>query len=297
MDPMMRPAARPLHHPAGGPPPRGGEDFEIGYAKINLALHVRGRRADGYHDLETLFAFVDAGDGLRAEPADAFSLTVIGPFADDLADEPDNLVLRAARLLAARNGIATALAFTLDKHLPVASGIGGGSADAAAALRLAGRVWGAAAITVLPGDVAGELGADVPACVASRLCFGTGVGDVLADCDVPGLAGMPVLLVNPRVPCPTGPVFRRWDGIDHGPLDPAQWRKARNDLEAPAIALVPEIGAVLHALARTGARLSRMSGSGATCFALFDEASARDRAAEQIAVEHPGWWTLSGALR
>jgi len=263
---------------------------ETAYAKINLALHVRSRRPDGYHELETLFAFVDAGDVLTAQPADEFALTVTGPFADDLAGETDNLVLRAAKALARESN---ALAFTLDKRLPVASGIGGGSADAGAAIRLAQQLWGTA---IDPTQIA-HLGADVPACVASRTCFGTGVGDQLANIDLPGLAGTPILLVNPRLPCPTGPVFRQWDGIDRGPLDPASWRTARNDLEAPAIALVPEIGAVLDALSQTNASLTRMSGSGATCYALYDNIADRDRAAQKIADQHPDRWTLSGALR
>jgi 4-diphosphocytidyl-2-C-methyl-D-erythritol kinase len=270
---------------------------ETAYAKINLALHVRGRRADGYHDLETLFAFVDAGDTLTANEAEDFSLTVTGPFASDLADEPDNLVLRAVRLMARYNGITTGLAFTLDKQLPIASGIGGGSADAAAALRLADLIWGPHRVVVRASDFCTELGADVPACCVSRTCFGSGVGDRLVDFEIDGLAGTPVLLVNPQVACPTGPVFRRWDGIDKGPLDPRHWLDARNDLEAPAIALVPAIGEVLAALRQTGSRLARMSGSGATCFALFDYGVARDLAARQIMADHPEWWTMCGALR
>jgi 4-diphosphocytidyl-2-C-methyl-D-erythritol kinase len=287
-------------HPStscAGPPPRFGEDCETAYAKINLALHVRNRRADGYHDLETLFAFVDAGDVLHAAPAGRFSLALTGPFAADLASEDDNLVLRAARLLAERNGVTGALAFTLDKRLPIASGIGGGSADAAAALRLAARIWGPGLITTPPAALAGLLGADVPACVLSRTCFGSGVGDRLVETMIEGVALAPVLLVNPRVACPTGPVFRAWDGVDRGPLDPAQWRMARNDLQASAIALVPQIGEVLGALRQTGAPLVRMSGSGATCFAVYDDTAARDRAAARIAATHPQWWTLSGALR
>jgi len=263
---------------------------EIAYAKINLALHVRSRRADGYHELETLFAFVDAGDVLTAQPADQFALTVTGPFANDLAGETDNLVLRAARALVGDSG---ALAFTLDKRLPIASGIGGGSADAGAAIRLAQQIW---RCTIDTAQLA-HLGADVPACVASRTCFGTGVGDQLADIDLPNLARTPILLVNPRLPCPTGPVFRQWDGVDRGPLDAADWRAARNDLETPAIALVPQIGAVLIALRQTGASITRMSGSGATCYALYEDIADRDRAAQNIADRHPDWWTLSGALR
>lgn len=269
---------------------------EPAYAKLNLALHVRRRRDDGYHELETLFAFVDRGDWLHAEPADAFALTLTGPFAGDLAAEPDNLVLRAARALAEANAIDRPLAFTLDKHLPIASGIGGGSADAAAALRLAARLWGPD-LAVPPEACAAPLGADVPACVVSQTMFGEGVGEHLRAVAVPGVAGAPVLLVNPRVPCPTGPVFRAWDTIDRGPLDPAQWRDARNDLQPPAIALVPAIGDVLAALCTTHPHIARMSGSGATCFAIYADAAARDHAAHAIAAAHPGWWQLSGALR
>lgn len=256
---------------------------------------MRRRREDGYHELETLFAFVDAGDRLTARVADGFSLELTGPFAADLSAGPDNLVLRAARLLAERNGITGGIAFTLDKRLPIAAGIGGGSADAAAALRLAESLWGD--LAVRPADVAAELGADVPACVASETCFGSGVGEQLERYPGQGITGLPVLLVNPRVACPTGPVFRAWDGIDRGPLDPAVWASARNDLEAPARALVPGIGAVLDALAGTGAWLVRMSGSGATCFALYADAVARDCAVAAVADERPDWWQLAGALK
>ncbi len=270
---------------------------ETAYAKINLALHVRARRDDGYHELETLFAFVDEGDRLTVAPADTLSLTITGPFADGLSDGADNLVLRAATMLAQRNGVTAGAAFTLDKRLPIASGIGGGSADAAAALRLAARLWGLRPNDAQPSDVAPELGADVPACVASQTCLGTGVGEKLALIEAQGITGAAILLVNPRVACPTGPVFRSWDGIDRGPLDVSDWSVARNDLAAPAIALCPEIGEVLAVLAGLTPRLSRMSGSGATCFALFNTTAQRDRAAAKIARIHPGWWQISGALR
>ena len=270
---------------------------ETAHAKLNLALHVRRRREDGYHDLETLFAFVDAGDELTVQPAEAFSLTITGPFAEGLSCGEDNLVLRAARLLAARNGITTGAAFTLDKRLPVAAGIGGGSADAAAALRLCARLWGLGREAVRPSDVAAELGADVPACIASATVYGEGVGEQLRAIDGSALAGLPVLLVNPRVACLTGPVFKAWDGVDRGPLDPADWLDARNDLEAPAIALHPVIAQVLSALRAQKPRLARMSGSGATCFALFDSATARDVAARALAGAHPAWWQMAGALR
>lgn len=270
---------------------------ETAYAKINLALHVRRRREDGYHELETLFAFLNDGDRLTIQPADEFALTITGSFAEGLSAGPDNLVLRAATLLAQRNGISTGAAFTLDKRLPVASGIGGGSADAAAALRLAARLWNIGMDDVRPSDVAAELGADVPACIASQTCFGTGVGDRLFPVDAEQLPGVPVLLVNPLVACPTGPVFKAWDGLDRGPLDPAHWIAGRNDLEAPAIGLHPEIAEVLAALKATQPWLARMSGSGATCFALFDSANQRDAAAHQLADSHPHWWQMSGSLR
>lgn len=270
---------------------------EVAYAKINLALHVRRRREDGYHELETLFAFLDDGDRLTAAPAADFSLTIVGPFGAGLSAGDDNLVLRAARLLADRNGIAAGAAFTLDKRLPVASGIGGGSADAAAALRLAARLWNIGMDDVRPSDVAAVLGADVPACIASQTCFGTGVGDRLEPVDGTGLTGVAVLLVNPLVACPTGPVFKAWDGVDRGPLDPAQWMLGRNDLEAPAIGLHPAIAEVLAALHETQPALARMSGSGATCFALYDTAHRRDKAAEGLALAHPQWWLMRGALR
>ena len=272
---------------------------ETAYAKINLALHVRRRRTDGYHELETLFAFVDDGDRLTVAPAEGFSLAITGPFAAGLSAGEDNLVLRAARLLAARGGVTAGAAFTLDKRLPVASGIGGGSADAAAALRLAARLWG---LDGPDARIALELGADVPACLASVTARGEGVGESLTALG-DGLAGMPVLLVNPGVAVSTGDIFRAWDGTDLGPLGRgddllALAQSARNDLTKPAIALAPVITDVLAALAeQSGVILTRMSGSGATCFALFDGAETRDAASEVIAAAHPEWWQMAGALR
>ena len=268
---------------------------ETAHAKLNLALHVRRRRADGYHELETVFAFTEAGDVLGVDAADDFSLTITGPFSQGLSDGPDNLVLKAAKALAHAAGIKTGAAFTLDKRLPIASGIGGGSADAAAALRLAARLW--ALDTVRPMDVATDIGADVPACVLSQSCFGTGVGEQLEPLDGSRLTGLPVLLVNPQRPCPTGPVFKAWDGVDRGSLQPEDWMDSRNDLQAPALSLVPEIGHVLHELEQQrDLRLSRMSGSGATCFALFETAAARDAAAAAITRNHTDWWVLPTAL-
>ncbi|MET3470719.1 4-diphosphocytidyl-2-C-methyl-D-erythritol kinase [Novosphingobium sp. 1529] len=263
---------------------------EMAFAKINLALHVRARRQDGYHALETAFAFVDAGDELAVSPAAQDALRVVGEFGGELADPFGNIVAKALTTLPREQGWAV----TLEKRLPVAAGLGGGSADAGAVFRLVERAQG------LPKDWharAAALGADVPACVASQACIGRGTGTELEAVDN-DLAGCPVLLVNPRIPLATGPVFKGWDGVDRGPLPTGNLRTialdGRNDLEAPALALVPQIGEVLAALRATGAWLVRMSGSGATCFALFDDTAARDAA--QAAM--PGaWWTLAGALR
>ena len=265
---------------------------ETAHAKINLALHVRGREPEGYHRIETIFAFAEDGDELTVAPSGELSLAVTGPFAGALVGESDNLVLRAARALAEHGGVNAGAAITLDKRLPVASGIGGGSADAAAALRLLVRFWDVAIDEAGLHAIAARLGADVPACLHSRSLRGEGRGDALVPLDLPDLAGTPLLLVNPRVPLSTAAVFRAWDGVDRGPL--GDWEVGRNDLEAPARALVPEIGAVLEALPE--ASFARMSGSGATCFGLFDDMAARDAAAARIAARHPAWWMLPTRL-
>lgn len=266
---------------------------ETAYAKINLALHVRRRRDDGYHELETLFAFVDAGDELTARQAEEDSLVVTGEFGAALTDPFGNIVARALGSLPRADG----LAISLEKNLPVAAGLGGGSADAGAVFRLVERMHG------LPDDWqerAARLGADVPACVESVTCVGRGTGTQLE----PGpadLAGTPVLLVNPRISLATGPVFKAWDGQDRGPMPEGTARQialeGRNDLEAPAISLCPEIAEVLRDLEATGPWLSRMSGSGATCFALFDSAEALRAASQRLALEHPHWWRMEGRLR
>lgn len=263
---------------------------ETAYAKINLALHVRQRREDGYHELETLFAFVDAGDELVATPASRDALRVMGEFGGALDDPFGNIVSKALAGLPHGAGWAV----TLEKNLPVAAGLGGGSADAGAIFRMVERTYG------LPDDwrdKAAKLGADVPACVESHACIGRGTGTEL-DLIANDLAGCPVLLVNPRIPLATGPVFKGWDGTDRGPLEGGTLRemtlKGRNDLEAPALALVPQISDVLNALRKTDAWIARMSGSGATCFALFDTLVHRDAAQQAMPRE---WWTLAGALR
>jgi 4-diphosphocytidyl-2-C-methyl-D-erythritol kinase len=274
---------------------------ETAHAKLNLALHVRRRRADGYHDIETLFAFCADGDRLEAAPADTLSLTIDGPFGAGLSAGPENLVLRAAAALRAEAGIVAGAALRLDKRLPVASGIGGGSADAGAALRLLAELWRVDLPPARLHAIAAALGADVPACLLSRTCRGDGRGDALVPIDAPDLRGLPVLLVNPRVATPTGPVFAAWDAVDRGALgqgDPlAVARAGRNDLEPPATALVPLVGAVAALLAaQPGVSLSRMSGSGATCFALFADTAARDAADAAIAHARPDWWRLATRL-
>lgn len=262
--------------------------IEAAPAKVNLALHLRRRRDDGYHDLETVFVFTHFGDTLSVKTGAVLTLEMTGPLAATVGDG-DNLVLRAARALAEAAGVPANAALTLDKHIPVAAGLGGGSADAAAAFRLLNRFWQLdwPLERLLP--IAASLGADVPACLVGRTIAGTGRGEVLAPVDL-DVSGMPILLVNPRVAVPTGPVFAGWDRVDRGPLDPASWRSARNDLAAPAIRIAPTIGDVLVALANTAASLVRMSGSGATCFALYADAAKRDLASRSLSVAHPGWW-------
>lgn len=272
--------------------------IETAFAKLNLALHVRARQADGYHALETLFAFCADGDVVAL--TDAPGLAIAGPFAAGLDAGPDNLIARAAAAFAARFGVGGDAGFRLDKRLPVAAGIGGGSADAGAALRLLARRHGVAVDAPALLDLAAGLGADVPACLLSRAVRGEGRGDRLEP--VAPLPPCPVLLVNPRVPLPTGPVFAGWDGADRGALAAGEPLAAalagRNDLEAPALALRPEVGEVLALLrARAAARLVRMSGSGATCFALFDDEAARDAADAAVAAARPDWWRLPTRLR
>lgn len=267
--------------------------IETAYAKINLALHVRKRREDGYHELETLFAFVDAGDLLSVAPAERDCLATIGEFAGAIDDPFGNIVGKALTMLPHGQGWAV----MLEKNLPVAAGLGGGSADAGALFRMVERANG------LPQDwreKAASLGADVPACVLSETCLGRGTGTELEPVEN-DLAGTPVLLVNPRIPLATGPVFKAWDGIDRGALPEGSVREiarsGRNDLETPAISLCPAIADLLAALGETAPWLARMSGSGATCFALYETQADRDAAAGSIAQMQPGWWQMSGALR
>jgi 4-diphosphocytidyl-2-C-methyl-D-erythritol kinase len=276
---------------------------ETAYAKINLALHVRRRRDDGYHDIETLFAFVDTGDRIDATVADADSLTIEGEFAEGLSAGSDNLVLRALASIRAMLGgdAIPPLAIRLQKNLPVAAGLGGGSADAAALIRLVDRafhVCGDGKELVIANS---HLGADVGACIVSKTRRGSGTGWELASVDDSDVKGRPVLLVNPRLPLATGPVFAAWDGIDRGALAEASALAAalagRNDLERPAIALCPEIDEILAVLRAQLPMMARMSGSGATCFALFATDADCNAAAARIARDHPDWWQAQGHVR
>jgi 4-diphosphocytidyl-2-C-methyl-D-erythritol kinase len=260
------------------------------YAKINLALHVRRRRDDGYHELETLFAFLDYGDTISVTSADAYALTQHGPFAGAAGADADNLVTRAA--LAANGGTLPSFHFDLDKRLPVAAGLGGGSADAAATLRLMGAGD--------RHDLAAALGADVPACLASVPVIGRGTGTELGPVtnDVEGLG---CVLVNPGVPVPTGPVFKAWDGIDRGPMPQGSAREimlsGRNDLEPPAISLCPQVAGVVESLRATDSLIARMSGSGATCFAIYPTLQDAQHAETQLRASNSDAWIVSGQLR
>lgn len=264
---------------------------ETAHAKVNLALHVRGKRPDGYHQIETVFAFCEAGDVVSAENADSISLKITGPFGEALNDN-NNLVTNAAKALQEASGTGIGASLHLRKFVPVASGIGGGSADAAATLRLLNRLWGLDWPNDRLEEVARGLGADVPACVRSETMRGNGRGDELEPVAL-GLSGRPILLVNPRVELSTAEVFERWDGYDRGSLD--DWRDGRNDLQPAAEQNAPQIIAVLAWLsAQRSAECARMSGSGATCFALFPTGADCDHAAEGVPRE---WWRLATRLR
>ncbi len=275
---------------------------ETAFAKLNLALHVRRRRDDGYHELETLFAFVNGGDTLTLVEGEGLHLSIDGPNAAPLLAEAleDNLILRVARAMQTHFGVAKGAAIHLDKHLPVASGIGGGSADAAAAARGVNRLWELGADEGELFRAIGSLGADIPACIASVSARGEGVGEALTPLG-DGFTGLPVLLANPLQGVSTAAVFHSWDGQDRGALatgDPmAAALSGRNDLEAPAMALCPAIADGLAVLTGTGATLTRMSGSGASIFALYPDSAARDAAVVVFGEKLPHWWTMTGRLR
>lgn len=265
--------------------------IETAFAKINLALHVRERLPDGYHRIETLFAFCEDGDALSAEHSTEQSLKISGEFAGGLS-RTDNLVEKAAAALREASDSGGPAAIHLQKRLPVAAGVGGGSADAAAALRLLSGLWNLPMSIDKLEEIGRSIGADVAACVRSTSMRGTNRGDVLEPVDL-GLEGTPILLINPRVELHTADVFARWDGLDRGELE--DWRDGRNDLQSVATAMVPQVGSILAWLsAQGGADVVRMSGSGATCFALFESEQARDHAVMAVPRE---WWCLASRLR
>jgi 4-diphosphocytidyl-2-C-methyl-D-erythritol kinase len=276
---------------------------ELAPAKINLALHILGRRPDGYHDLDSIVAFADVADRLSLEPADGTSLDIIGPFSAGLDAGEGNLVLQAHRLLAEhaklRGAALPEFRFRLEKNLPVAAGIGGGSADAAAALRLMMRFSGITAEANELNALALKLGADVPVCLSGKSCRMRGLGEQLETIALPDWKAL--VLVNPRIASSTVGVFGKLGllaGQTHGsPLEPKSPGTWRNDLQAPAQALVPEIAAVLAALAEEPAiRAARMSGSGATCFGATDSFAEAQAIAAVIARRYPHWWVKAAAI-
>ena len=281
-------------------------------AKLNLTLDVVGRREDGYHLLDSLVAFTEYGDTIAAAPGDGLSLIMDGPFGARLAVDPaENLVLRAARLLAAEAGVAADAALRLTKRLPIASGIGGGSSDAAATLSALAELWRLALPAEDLARLGLQLGADVPVCLAGRPARLEGIGERIGW--APDLPAAPIVLVNPGIGLPTPQVFRaRLGDFSPGagaegvlPASPADatalataLASTGNDLTAPAIALLPVIAEVLAALeAAPGCLLARMSGSGATCFALFAEDGTAEAAAAAIGTEQPGWWSVATRLK
>jgi 4-diphosphocytidyl-2-C-methyl-D-erythritol kinase len=286
-----------------------------GRAKVNLTLRVIGRRVDGYHELESVVAFADCADRLSLTPGPKLNLKCTGPLAGDCGETADNLVFKAAQLLGERVPDLRLGEFTLDKVLPVAAGIGGGSADAAAALRLLAQANGLAINDPRLIEVAQLTGADVAVCLASRACVMTGVGESLSPLSLPII---PCIMVNPRVPVATRDVFGAL-GLRNGELlvgasdvfSATAWPEAgasvedwvealaagSNDLEAPATRIQPVIGQVIAALnATNGAWLARMSGSGATCFAIYENTAEAGRAAQKIKLDHPLWWVHAGLL-
>lgn len=275
-------------------------------AKINLYLHVTGKRADGYHSLDSLVVFARLGDRLAMRPAERLGLEVVGPFASAVPAGADNLVVRAARSLAGLAGVEARAAIVLEKKLPVAAGLGGGSADAAAALRGLAELWRLPVGERELLDLGLSLGADVPACLIGRPAQVGGIGEAVMP--VSPLPHVDLVLVNPGPPAPTAQVFAAFQGPMSAPAglgevpptlaDVVQVLAARgNDLEAPARALVPAIAEVLDALwAQSGCLLARMSGSGPTCFGIFADGAAAARAAAAIASQRPHWWCAVSAL-
>ena len=275
-------------------------------AKINLYLHVTGKRSDGYHLLDSLMVFAGVGDTVTATPAKSLSLTIEGPFADGLDAAPDNLVLKAARALQGATGCQQGAALTLTKRLPVASGIGGGSADAAAALKALCDLWEVKPPEKELQDIALSLGADVPVCLKGTPSFVGGIGEKLSS--APSLPPCWLVLVNPGVGVSTPAVFKARAGgfADPAPFDEAPeaperltalLAERRNDLEKPAQSIAPEVGSVLAALHTVDhCLLARMSGSGATCFGVFSNADEAEAAAARLSAQNPQWWVAAAPL-
>lgn len=288
----MAPAAVPLRRYA--------------WAKVNLYLEITGRRADGYHELDSLVVFVGLADRLAFRPAETLELRCTGPFADAVPPAADNLVTKAARALAARAGVAPAARIELDKRIPAAAGIGGGSADAAATLEGLAALWDLSPAPAEMEDIAVGLGADVPVCLYGRPALVRGLGELVER--APPLPPAWLVLVNPGRPLATREVFQAraggfsplvdWTMVARDLHELVEWLADRtNDLEPAALALVPEIGLVLDRLeAAPGALLTRMSGSGATCYGLFATAGEARAAAAAIGTEQPDWWTAAAPM-
>lgn len=274
-------------------------------AKLNLYLHVTGRRADGYHELDSLVAFLDLGDRVAVDAAPALSLAVTGPMAAGVPLGEDNLVLRAARALARAYGVTAGASIVLEKHLPAAAGLGGGSADAAAALLALAGLWQLPREPARLAEIGLALGADLPVCLRGRPARMRGIGERLDP--APALPAGGIVLLNPGLPLATREVFAGRQGAFSAPADlPATFAGVpglagflagcRNDLEPAAKALVPAIGTALQCLqALPGARLARMAGSGASCFGLFDDAATARRALAGLTLP-PGWWGAATAI-
>jgi len=289
---------------------------ETAPAKINLALHVTGRRSDGYHLLDSLVVFTRFGDLIEVESADTDSFSVDGPLAQDVPTDAGNLVLKARDALrqalpspswggspAGRvGGIGPAVAIRLTKNLPIASGIGGGSSDAAATLKALNRLWNAGLSEAQLAAIALPLGADLPMCLTAKPLIARGIGDDLTP--VANVPAIPLVLINPNAPVATASVFAALENRDNTPLPPLprsfdfhglrNWLDTtRNDLQAPALKVEPAVGQVIRALDKADSGFTRMSGSGATCFGLFETNNVAKRAAASIRQSHPGWWVAT----
>ncbi len=262
---------------------------ELARAKVNLCLHVTGQRDDGYHLLDSIVVFANIGDQISLTPSDGFSLTILGPFAKELSASKDNLVLQAAQLFSKN---CTGAAITLTKNLPVASGIGGGSADAAATMRAMSRMTGA----ILPADAGLTLGADVPVCLHNVSCRMSGIGEQITPLE--NFPSQAAILVCPKAGVATSSVFqtikcKENPSVEHwlGHTDTCAFlHRQRNDLQEPSVVLLPEIGPCLEAIKSQGAILTRMSGSGATCFGIFETQIAAQNAAKALSITHSNWW-------